>query len=103
MKADLENASKGPKAPSGLQKTAEGNTDYSEDFFGREAFLAVSGQLNAEAYACALSDVYTFGELTSILDCRLSYLCRAHKPLVRFDRLIRIRLHSNAVHGPDQD
>lgn len=32
-----------------------------QKFFGKEAFLTVSGQLNAEAYACALSKVYTFG------------------------------------------
>ena len=35
--------------------------DYSEDFFGTETFLTVSGQLNLESYACALSKVYTFG------------------------------------------
>jgi asparaginyl-tRNA synthetase len=34
---------------------------YAEDFFGTEAFLTVSGQLNVESYACALSKVYTFG------------------------------------------
>jgi len=34
---------------------------YADDFFGRAAFLTVSGQLSAEAYACALGDVYTFG------------------------------------------
>lgn len=38
-----------------------GAVDFSEDFFGRESFLTVSGQLNAETYACALSKVYTFG------------------------------------------
>ncbi|MCE1695330.1 asparagine--tRNA ligase, partial [Enterobacter hormaechei] len=38
-----------------------GEVDFSQDFFGREAFLTVSGQLNGEAYACALSKVYTFG------------------------------------------
>lgn len=36
-------------------------TDYSQDFFGKPAFLTVSGQLSAETYACALGDVYTFG------------------------------------------
>ncbi len=36
-------------------------TDFSEDFFGEETWLAVSGQLNVESYACALSKVYTFG------------------------------------------
>ena len=44
-----------------LPKTESGNIDYSQDFFGKESFLTVSGQLNAEAYACALSKVYTFG------------------------------------------
>lgn len=38
-----------------------GKVDYERDFFGKEAFLTVSGQLNAEAYALALSKVYTFG------------------------------------------
>eukprot|EP00607_Mallomonas_marina_P011064 CAMPEP_0182424800 /NCGR_PEP_ID=MMETSP1167-20130531/11065_1 /TAXON_ID=2988 /ORGANISM="Mallomonas Sp, Strain CCMP3275" /LENGTH=511 /DNA_ID=CAMNT_0024604893 /DNA_START=149 /DNA_END=1684 /DNA_ORIENTATION=+ len=36
-------------------------TDFSQDFFGKPAYLTVSGQLSAEAYACALGDVYTFG------------------------------------------
>jgi asparaginyl-tRNA synthetase len=36
-------------------------TDYSLDFFGKPAFLTVSGQLAAETHACALGDVYTFG------------------------------------------
>ena len=35
--------------------------DYSEDFFGKAAFLTVSGQLGGETYASALGDVYTFG------------------------------------------
>jgi asparaginyl-tRNA synthetase len=39
----------------------DGSIDWSQDFFGRQAFLTVSGQLNAEIYACGLSDVYTFG------------------------------------------
>lgn len=39
----------------------KGNVDYDKDFFGKETFLTVSGQLNAETYACALSKVYTFG------------------------------------------
>eukprot|EP00522_Entomoneis_paludosa_P008564 CAMPEP_0172439724 /NCGR_PEP_ID=MMETSP1065-20121228/615_1 /TAXON_ID=265537 /ORGANISM="Amphiprora paludosa, Strain CCMP125" /LENGTH=544 /DNA_ID=CAMNT_0013188445 /DNA_START=50 /DNA_END=1684 /DNA_ORIENTATION=- len=37
------------------------NADYKEDFFGKPAFLTVSGQLGAETHACALGDVYTFG------------------------------------------
>ncbi len=44
-----------------LPRTPDGRVDFSTDFFGREAFLTVSGQLNAETYACALSKVYTFG------------------------------------------
>jgi len=39
----------------------KGQVDYDKDFFGSEAFLTVSGQLNAEAYAMALTKVYTFG------------------------------------------
>lgn len=42
-------------------KNKDGSIDYKEDFFGKKAYLTVSGQLNAEAFACALSDVYTFG------------------------------------------
>ena len=44
-----------------LPRNEEGGVDYSGDFFGREAFLTVSGQLNVETHACALSKVYTFG------------------------------------------
>ena len=44
-----------------LPRTAEGAVDYAKDFFGREAFLTVSGQLNVEAYCLALTRVYTFG------------------------------------------
>lgn len=46
---------------SNLPRTGHGEVDFEKDFFGREAFLTVSGQLNAEAYALALSKVYTFG------------------------------------------
>jgi len=41
--------------------TSDGKVDFDKDFFAREAFLTVSGQLNAESYALALSKVYTFG------------------------------------------
>ncbi len=44
-----------------LPRTTEGAVDFAQDFFGRETFLTVSGQLNAEAYCLALSKVYTFG------------------------------------------
>jgi asparaginyl-tRNA synthetase len=44
-----------------LPRTAEGKVDFAQDFFAREAFLTVSGQLNVETYCMALSKVYTFG------------------------------------------
>lgn len=44
-----------------LPRTNKGAVDFSKDFFGKEAFLTVSGQLNGETYACALSKIYTFG------------------------------------------
>lgn len=47
--------------PATLPKTPDGKIDYMQDFFQKPAFLTVSGQLNAEIYACALTDVYTFG------------------------------------------
>lgn len=48
---DLEKPPRGP----------DGKVDTSQDFFGRSAYLTVSGQLEGEAYACALNDIYTFG------------------------------------------
>ncbi|KAK8950943.1 Asparagine--tRNA ligase, cytoplasmic 1 [Platanthera zijinensis] len=39
----------------------DGKIDYALDFFGRQSFLTVSGQLQVETYACALGNVYTFG------------------------------------------
>src|SRR5499426_3917785 len=44
-----------------LPRDAKGNVDFARDFFGREAYLTVSGQLNIEAYCLALTKVYTFG------------------------------------------
>lgn len=44
-----------------IPKTPAGEIDFTQDFFGRETFLTVSGQLNVEAYCLALSKVYTFG------------------------------------------
>jgi asparaginyl-tRNA synthetase len=38
-----------------------GEIDYAQDFFARQTYLTVSGQLEAEAFACALTKVYTFG------------------------------------------
>lgn len=42
-------------------KNDKGQVDFSQDFFGKHAYLTVSGQLNVETYACAFSKVYTFG------------------------------------------
>ena len=44
-----------------IPKTEENNVDFSKDFFGKPAHLTVSGQLNAETYAEAFCNVYTFG------------------------------------------
>lgn len=44
-----------------LPRTDKGQVDFNQDFFGQESFLTVSGQLNGETYACALSKIYTFG------------------------------------------
>eukprot|EP01124_Arcella_intermedia_P011264 TRINITY_DN1767_c0_g1_i1.p1 TRINITY_DN1767_c0_g1~~TRINITY_DN1767_c0_g1_i1.p1 ORF type:complete len:550 (-),score=110.29 TRINITY_DN1767_c0_g1_i1:63-1712(-) len=44
-----------------IAKLPNGKVDYSTDFFKKPAYLTVSGQLNAEIYACALGSVYTFG------------------------------------------
>src|SRR5215468_3639356 len=42
-------------------RSPNGEIDSAKDFFGRATYLTVSGQLEAEAFACALSKVYTFG------------------------------------------
>ena len=44
-----------------IPKTENGAVDYTQDFFGKETSLTVSGQLNAETYAQAFGNVYTFG------------------------------------------
>jgi asparaginyl-tRNA synthetase len=44
-----------------LPRTPEGKIDFSQDFFGKPAYLTVSGQLNVESYCLALERVYTFG------------------------------------------
>ncbi len=44
-----------------LPRNDKGGIDFSQDFFGRESFLTVSGQLNVETYCMAMSKVYTFG------------------------------------------
>ena len=44
-----------------IPRTADGKVDFSKDFFGKSTNLTVSGQLNAENFALAFGDVYTFG------------------------------------------
>ncbi len=44
-----------------LPRNDQGEIDYTKDFFGRGTYLTVSGQLEAEIFACALGKVYTFG------------------------------------------
>ncbi|SBT81928.1 Asparagine--tRNA ligase [secondary endosymbiont of Trabutina mannipara] len=46
-----------------LPRSHNGKVNYDKDFFGKEAFLTVSGQLNGESYACAMSKIYTFGPI----------------------------------------
>jgi asparaginyl-tRNA synthetase len=59
---DLDNVSKLPMLKSEDDgKVSADQVDYKEDFFGKPAYLTVSGQLGAETHACALGDVYTFG------------------------------------------
>lgn len=44
-----------------VPKNDKGEADFSKDFFGKHAYMTVSGQLNVETYACSFSKVYTFG------------------------------------------
>ena len=47
--------------PKNIPLTEDGSVDYSQDFFGKETNLTVSGQLNGETYAQAFRNIYTFG------------------------------------------
>src|SRR4026207_1549415 len=47
--------------PNHPPRRSDGSIDYTRDFFARSTYLTVSGQLEAEAFACALTNVYTFG------------------------------------------
>jgi asparaginyl-tRNA synthetase len=47
--------------PDKLPRTEQGAIDWGQDFFGRGTYLTVSGQLNGEAFALGMSDIYTFG------------------------------------------
>ena len=57
---DLDNLSSIPKAKDEDGKETD-KADYNEDFFGKPAYLTVSGQLGGETYATAMGDIYTFG------------------------------------------
>jgi asparaginyl-tRNA synthetase len=58
---DIDNVSKLPMKMDDDGKTKLDSVDYNQDFFGKPAFLTVSGQLGGETHACALGDIYTFG------------------------------------------
>lgn len=60
-KAEMAAAEEVLSMRAGLPLAADGRVDCTADFFGEAAYLTVSGQLNGEMYACALSDIYTFG------------------------------------------
>ena len=47
--------------PANVPLDADGNVDYTKDFFGKKTYMTVSGQLNVEPFALALRNVYTFG------------------------------------------
>lgn len=59
-KENLSKLEERSKLKPGIPKK-DGKIDYSLDFFSRQAFLTVSGQLQVETYACTVSSVYTFG------------------------------------------
>ena len=48
-------------AKAAIPRAKDGAIDYKKDFFGQPTGLTVSGQLQVEAFACSMSDVYTFG------------------------------------------
>jgi len=60
-KSELSKLQSVPTKVGGLPQTTEKQIDYAQDFFGSPAFLTVSGQLQAEIFACSMSNVYTFG------------------------------------------
>lgn len=68
----------------GLYRTKQGALDYSHDFFGKAAFLTVSGQLQAEYFATALSNVYTFAPTfraegdTTLHSCNVQRLTKVY-------------------------
>ncbi|GFR40681.1 hypothetical protein Agub_g1272 [Astrephomene gubernaculifera] len=61
LKEELTKAEDGARIVGGIKRLPDGTPDYKEDFFSKPSFLTVSGQLQGEFYACALSNIYTFG------------------------------------------
>jgi asparaginyl-tRNA synthetase len=61
VKEELVKVEESARMVGGIKRTATGEIDYHEDFFSRPSYLTVSGQLQGEFYACALSNIYTFG------------------------------------------
>lgn len=59
--AKSQDLPKPPRLVAGIPHKESGVIDYTADFFARQAYLTVSGQLQVESYACALGSVYTFG------------------------------------------
>lgn len=61
LKESLDVMEQKARVVGGIQRKEDGSIDYSKDFFGKPSYLTVSGQLNGEYFACALSNIYTFG------------------------------------------
>lgn len=61
LKAQLAEKEAAASVVGGIPRGPDGKVDYTKDFFGKPSYLTVSGQLNGEYYACALSNIYTFG------------------------------------------
>eukprot|EP00285_Hemiselmis_virescens_P010429 CAMPEP_0173382240 /NCGR_PEP_ID=MMETSP1356-20130122/4720_1 /TAXON_ID=77927 ORGANISM="Hemiselmis virescens, Strain PCC157" /NCGR_SAMPLE_ID=MMETSP1356 /ASSEMBLY_ACC=CAM_ASM_000847 /LENGTH=603 /DNA_ID=CAMNT_0014336473 /DNA_START=33 /DNA_END=1844 /DNA_ORIENTATION=- len=60
-KKAVEEAETKARQTGGLPRKPDGSIDYTNDFFGMPVAMTVSGQLQAEIYACAMTSVYTFG------------------------------------------
>lgn len=58
---DMQNLPKLPPSQNDAESISNASVDYKQDFFGKETFLTVSGQLNLEPLAFAFRNVYTFG------------------------------------------
>ncbi|GLC38631.1 hypothetical protein PLESTB_000454300 [Pleodorina starrii] len=61
LKEEFAKAEESSRIVGGIKRLPDGTPDYKEDFFSKPAYLTVSGQLQGEFYASALSNIYTFG------------------------------------------